>query len=234
MEALRLRKKKHARRLAEARAKMELRSTKQSAEKEMAAEREERANKMEEDMSDWDKMVEREEMEEREEMAGREERAKMELRDRWQMEMRYVREALEQQARFMGKPVADHNAGSEEGKPNAGSSEEGKPVPVAAEPGSKQGKRKKTKMVRLKLNQAGVEGVMPFRRRPPFPGRMPDWMFDLAPEEIRQEELKTRALVEESEAFNEDFYRQYCLKGYVEVEATVEVNTDDDEPGVQE
>jgi hypothetical protein len=58
-------------------------------------------------------------------------------------------------------------------------------------------------------------------------------MLALAPEEIRKEELETRALVKTIEAIHEDIYKQYRLKGYVELEATEEV-TDDDEPGVQE
>jgi hypothetical protein len=56
-------------------------------------------------------------------------------------------------------------------------------------------------------------------------------MLALAPEEIRKEELETRALVKRIEAIHEDIYKQYRLKGYVELEATEEV-TGDDEPGV--
>lgn len=80
----------------------------------------------------------------------------------------------------------------------------------------------------VRLNQERVESVVPFRH-PPYPGRMPDWMLALAPKEIRKEELKKSDFIDEIEAINEDFYMQYRLKGYVEVEAE---EVTDDEPGV--
>ncbi|CAO2194070.1 unnamed protein product [Urochloa humidicola] len=202
--ALRKKKKKDAKRLAEERAKMELEATDEDELGELL------------DDAEWQKYVERQEITMREEEAEREERAKMHWRAMYEIVMRHFREAKERQARRMGKPVADAGGGSKE---------EGKPAVSSSEAGSKKGKRKITKMI--KLDQERVESVV-LNRQPPFP-RMPDWMFALAPEEVREEELRTRAFVDEIEAIEEDFRQQYIRKGYVEAEFTVEV-TDDDEP----
>ncbi|CAO2186064.1 unnamed protein product [Urochloa humidicola] len=215
--ALALRKKKKdAKRLAEERAKMESRATKQLAEEGERAKMELEATDELLDDAEWQKYVERQEITMREEEAEREERAKMHWRAMYEIVMRHFREAKERQARRMGKPVADAGGGSKE---------EGKPAVSSSEAGSKKGKRKITKMI--KLDQERVESVV-LNRQPPFP-RMPDWMFALAPEEVREEELRTRAFVDEIEAIEEDFRQQYIRKGYVEAEFTVEV-TDDDEP----
>ena len=205
-ERLALRKEKHARRSAEELARRAKSMERLPLNKKHGRRLAEKRAKME--LPATKQFAEKEESVKMElpatvEFAEMEENLKM-WRAMGEMEMEIVREELELQARRMGKPVADA--------------------------GSKQGKRKRTRMVRL--NQARVESAVPFRR-PPYPvPPMPDWMLALAPEEIRKEELEKRAFIDKIQAIDEDFYTQYRLKGYVEVKVTEEVT--DDEPGVQE